>query len=574
MRFAGIKQDWRNVIFFVFLLASFIIRAQDVWVDATLYREFNIVLPENSEPIVQEAVETFKKFWEQSTQKTVTISQTNEGKVNVWIGPQACALEFMQDTNFVDLGEEGFRILTYTPSKKYLDKGVAKHLAICANSGFGTIHGVYSFFEKVSGAKWLSEECVIMPMFRINIPHQDYSFTPSFKIRLIDSNLPRFSLTQELKHALHLSFGVTDKEAELINLDELCKGDEPLCLSTLETFENIRKEMENFILSNSERSVWIFRPPVEKKCNCDKCKVYETESGSPTFAYINLANKVLEEIGGKIPLEKKKVALSLDGEFLTPVKNIDLHKNLWIELDTRECDIAKPLGSPDSEINRKFSSSLKMWLKLTDNVWVRYRVGTNPNNPLFPLPDLVYLQKNVQWLDHQQVKGIIFDIRGKKNWIFSEWDLLKRYLYAKIMWEPDCLIEKELESFLSNYFGRSVGSVILEYFSLLDQYVGESEVSQKIDEERIWWDTNFAEEYLKIIKTALTTAKSNEVHYKRLLPFSLPAYYTSISLLVSDDDKKERLELLKNEVLHILEEIESADPSGDWEDYKLILTLR
>ncbi|MCX8066025.1 MAG: DUF4838 domain-containing protein [Candidatus Hydrogenedentes bacterium] len=558
----------------LFLMFSFTVIGQNIWIDATLYRELNIVLPKESESIVRDAVETFKKYWEKSTQKTITISPANEGKVNVWIGPEACTLEFMQDTSFAELGEEGFRILTYTPSKRYLEKGVARQLAICANSRLGTMHGVYSFFERVSGARWLSEDSVVIPIFKINIPHEDYTYTPLFEVRLFDTNLSRYKLAQELRQALHLRFDIPEEETGLICLGKLYRGGESLCLSNSGVFETLSKEMENLILSTPNRSIWIFRIPVEKKCECDRCKSYEVEMGSPTAIYLNLVNRVLEELDRKASMDKKRIALSLDAEFLAPIRNFDLHRNLWIELDTRSCDIAKPFSSSFSPDNKRFSDFLKGWLSLTNRLWVRYRAGVNPHNPIFPLVDLVYLQKNIQWLDQQGIKGIIFDIHSEKEWPFSDWDLLKRYLYARVIWEPDCMIDKEMEIFLRNYFGMAVGNILLGYFSLLNQYVGQNEFTLKMYEERIWWNSDFAEEYLRIIKSALSVAKDNETHYKRLLPFSLPAYYTSISLLAQEREKTDKLERLKKEVAQILDELVKISPNLSWEDYESIFALK
>jgi hypothetical protein len=49
------------------------------WIDATLYREMNIVIPENSSPIIQHAAEVFKKYWESCAHRTITISNINQG---------------------------------------------------------------------------------------------------------------------------------------------------------------------------------------------------------------------------------------------------------------------------------------------------------------------------------------------------------------------------------------------------------------------------------------------------------------------------------------------------------------
>ncbi len=543
------------------------------WVDATQYREFNIVLPENASLLVQQAVEIFKKYWEKCAQREILVSPVNEGKVNVWIGPDACSLEFIKGIEHPELGEEGFFIFTYTPPRKYAEKGVSKHLVICAENDLGAVHGAYSFFEKVCNAKWFAEDCVITPAFRIKISHQNFSYSPPFSIRVICSNLPRYKLSYEAKQALHLSFDVSDVEANWIDLGEAIEGDLPICLSDSDVQDRVKNKIKDLIMGDGGRKFWIFRPPKNGRCECERCKRIIEEGGSYATPYLTLFNEFIEENINLSQLGNKVIAISLSGEFSTPPRNLKISNQICIELDTEGCNFAKPISDMNSKENVEFTRNLQGWLKLTDKVYVRYRAGLSCVDPLFPFPDIVYLQKNLQWLDQKRVMGIIVHTYGEREWAFSEWDLLKRYIMARLMWNPDLLEEDEIKEFLKNYYGEVAGEKLYGYFEYLPQYLHSKDIRCFYNTNEVWWDKEFAERYLGFVKSAIEVAKVNETYYKRLLPISLSANYAMIKTLSSEGETSSALTKLREEVKEIFTQLESNFGKDRLDSYKTLLGL-
>ncbi len=560
-------------IFFGYFNLSFSQSTGVPWVDATLYGEFNVVLPENATPLVNQAVETFKRYWARCAKKDISTSPVNEGKINVWIGKDACSLEFMKNIERAELGKEGFFVYTYTPSKKYAEKGVGKHLVICVENDMGAVHGVYSFFENVCNARWYAEDCIVTPAFRIAIPHQNFSYIPPSEIRLFSSNQPRFKLDHEAKQALHLRFDISDDDMDWVDLDKVVPGDSLICLSDSEVYTNVKNKVRDLIFSDENRKFWVFRLPKSRKCECEKCKKAIEEKGSFTALYVSLFNDFFEQNRDSSFLENKVISISLSGDYLEPPKGANVDDRLYIELDTERCNLAKGIADVNSKENTEFARVLRGWRKLTDNVYVRYRLGLSYVNPLFPLPDIVYLQQNLQWFDQMGVIGVVFHIWGEREWVFSDWDLLKRYIFARVVWNPDVLMDSEIKDFLTNYYGKSAGEKLWEYFVYLSEYVRSRDIRCLYNSAERWWDRDFAVKYVSIVKSAFELVKGNENYRRRLLPVVLSANYVLLKSLSSEDDNEALIALarLREEVIDILGELEIIFGKEEIENYKVFL---
>ncbi|MGC9054786.1 MAG: hypothetical protein ACP5KS_12995, partial [Candidatus Hydrogenedens sp.] len=255
---------------FIFILFPILLSAQvdeaemKEWIDASSYRDLAIVIPENASPLLLHSAEIFKKYWESCTHRPIAISTLNQGAINIWLGAELCTKEWIDPEELDNLGDEGFIIRTYTPTRKYAQKGVAKQLLICGKTDIGTLHGVYTFFERYLNVAWLSSSYTHKPPLGYRLKEIDYKFSPHFEYRVFLSDLPEFKMEGDRKEGLHLSLFTREEDFIPIPINKYFNTEEyaqnttelkaksllhnPICFSS----EKIKQTFISFIKKQME----------------------------------------------------------------------------------------------------------------------------------------------------------------------------------------------------------------------------------------------------------------------------------------------------------------------------------
>lgn len=516
------------------------------WIDATLYREMNIVIPENSSPIIQHAAEVFKKYWESCAHRTITISNINQGLVNVWLGAELCTREWIDTEELEELGNEGFIIRTYTPTPKYAEKGVAKQLLICGKTDLGTLHGVYTFFERFLKVSWLSNEYIHKPNLGYKLKAIDYQFIPHFEFRHFLSNIPEFKMSDERKEGLHLSISLSEEELIPIpvyeclsdsknsqNTDvlktQISPEEKVICFSSEDTLQKNLVFLRKKIESNPSRKIWtIDAGEADKSCSCKSCQEWVKKTESPSGPFLNLMNNVVEQLEKEFVDKDISLCVLLKGRMRKAPKNIKVHDRILIELSTDTCDIAHAIDDPNSMTNACFLNDLKEWHNLTPNLLICYYAGTNYHCGLFPQPELFNFQKNLQVFDRYQVRGVIVSSYTQNPGPFSEWDALKSYLLGKLLWDPDLVLEEELKKFLDIFYGVS-GERLYEILNLQKEFVKTYEPVCSVYQKVPWWNTEYSSRINEIVQQTLNMTYASKEIYARTLRAVMPAYFSAIT---------------------------------------------
>ncbi len=515
------------------------------WIDATLYREMNVVVPENPSFLIQHAAEVFKKYWEQCAHRTITISNINQGLVNVWLGAELCTKEWIGPEELEELGNEGFIIRTYTPAQKYAQKGVAKQLLICGKTDLGTLHGVYIFFERFLKVSWFSEEYIHKPNLGYKLKEVDYQFTPHFEFRHFLSNIPEFKMSAERKEGLHLSISPSEEEFIPIPIYEclsdsknaqntdvietkISPEDKVVCFSNEDTIQKflafLRKDME----SNPGRKIWTIEVgKADKSCSCESCREWVEKTESLAGPLLNLMNNAVEQLEKEFVDKDISLCVLLKGKMRKAPKSINLHDRILIELSTDTCDVAHAIDDPNSMTNACFLNDLKDWHNLTPNLLVLYYAGTNYHCGLFPQPEWFYFQKNLQIFDRYQVRGVVVSSYAQKPGPFSEWDSLKSYLLGKLLWDPDLVLEEELRKFLDIFYGAS-GARLQEILNLQKEFVKTYEPAYSVYQRVPWWNAEYSSRIGEIVQQTLNMTYASQEIYARVLRAAMPAYYSAL----------------------------------------------
>lgn len=563
------------------------------WIDASSYRDIGIVVPENASPVLQHSAEVFKKYWEICTHRPITISTVNRGNINIWLGQELCTQEWIPPEELDELGDEGFIIRTYTPTRKYAQKGVAKQLLICGKTDIGTLYGVYTFFERYLNVAWLSASYIHTPALGYRLKEIDYKFTPHFGYRIFVSDLPEFKMEGDRKEALHLSLSVSEKDFIPIPIYKFSQIEEthpntkeletrisnkPICF-TSETAQQtfltfMKKEME----LQPERKFWtIDAGETENMCACPNCQELVRNNRAPVSPLLVMLNDVVSELEMFYPEREFYICLSLKGKMRQATSHIQVHNKIFIALSTDTCDVAHALDDPTSPMNACFINDLKAWRNLTPNILIQYHTGANYFCGLFPQPEWFHFQKNIQLFDHYQVRGIIVYTPSQKPPSFTEWDALKSYLLARLIWDPDLIIEEEINRFANAYYG-SAGSKFVEYLNYQQEFVKRNYIQCGIYQKVPWWNVDYATYAGKIAEQTINMTFYSQDIYKCVLQAAIPLHYPALicppNIQVQENKITEvRPDTIKeNKFWDTLEKVEGLLPKGSHFLYSDVLS--
>lgn len=562
------------------------------WIDASSYRDMSIVIPENASSILQHSAEIFKKYWEACTHRPIAISTLNQGAINIWLGKELCMQEWITPEELDELGDEGFIIRTYTPTRKYAQKGVAKQLLICGKTDIGTLHGVYTFFERYLNVAWLSANYIHKPALGYRLKEMDYKFIPHFQYRVFVSDLPEFKMEGDRKEGLHLSLSIPEKDFIPVSIYEFFHNEEtrqntkeletkvcnkPVCFSSDETRKTFLSYMKQKMESQTERKFWtIDAGSIENMCICHNCQESITNTGAPVSPLLKMLNSIVEELEKLYPERKFQFCLSLKSKMRQAPSNIQIHNKIFIALSTDTCDVAHTIDDPTSPTNVCFVNDLNKWRILTPNILIQYHAGANYLCGLFPQPEWFTFQKNIQLFDRYQVRGIIVYTLSRKVPLFTEWNALKSYLLARLIWDPDLIIEEEISKFMNAYYGTA-GNKYIEYFNYQQEFVKKNDIPCSVYQKVPWWNVDYASYAGKVIEQTINMAFYSQEIYNHVLQSAIPLYYPSLicppNLQVQEDKITEvRPDTIKeDEFENKLEKVENLLSKRAKSSYRHIL---
>lgn len=539
-------------IIFLFIIFPFILSAQTdeaemrEWIDASSYRDMSIVIPEGASPLLQHSAEIFKKYWENCTHRPITISTLNQGIINIWLGAELCTREWIAPEELEELGDEGFIIRTYTPTRKYAQKGVAKQLLICGKTDIGTLHGVYAFFERYLNVAWLSSSYIHKPPLGYRLKEMDYKFSPHFEYRVFLSDLPEFKMEGDRKEGLHLSLSIQEDDfipipiykcfntkphtQNTVELEtKVSQPPHPICFLSEETKHSFINFMQKQIELHPQRKLWtIATGNIEiNSCPCKNCQEEVKTTDSPVTPLLKMLNNVVETLENLYPEKDLRFCLSLKNGMRKAPHKIQIHNKIFIALSTDTCDVAHAIDDPTSTTNSCFINDLKSWRSLSSNLLIQYYVGANYYCGLFSQPELFNFQKNIQTFDRYQVRGIIICTPSQQVFPLTEFGALKSYLLARLMWDPDLILEEEMNRFLNLYYGP-VGSRYAEFFNYQKDFVKKNNVRCGIYQKVPWWNTDYASYAEKILQQTINMTFFSEDIYTHVLQDSIPLHYSAL----------------------------------------------
>ncbi len=378
-----------------------------------------------------------------------------------------------------DLGEDGYAI-------------EATGTALRINGGNrGIIYGVYEFLEQM-GCRFFTSTvekiptCDTLETGLLSIrkrPVLEYREHNYFDV----TTHPRFAVKCRLNghfHPIparmggHLSYAYfVHSFANLIPLEEfgethpeffalvdgervrLSGGRYQLCLTNPELLDIAIDRTRKALLAHPGcRIISLSQNDWDIHCQCENCVKVDREEGSPAANLIRFVNAVAEALEPEFP-NVIFDTLAYQHTRQAPRFTRNRH-NVCVRLCSIEACFAHPFETCDDETRMltrpdgsktRFIDDLREWGQICDRMYIWDYTTCFRHYPT-PHPNWRCLQKNLQAMVKNNVRGVFEQANGASRG-GVDFNELRLYLITKMLWDPDCDLEKHRREFLEYYYG-------------------------------------------------------------------------------------------------------------------------
>ena len=450
-------------------------------------REWTVVVSDAAIPSEKFAADEFCRLYQAATSTKLKQAASPSGKGAIFIGESRSLRAHPFGFGVESLGEEGLRIRIANDA-----------VLIAGGRPRGALYGVYEFFERYLGVRFLTTDHTHIPEGAADtaIPFGDYQYVPPFSFRFsyYQENLrdPGFAARlrvntiasadarfggktgQELiSHSIAtiLPAAVYGKEHPeyfaLFNgvrkLDNRGGGPQVCSLNpavikivgdAVERALNADPSLKNISVSQMDNSDF---------CQCPDCSALSAAEGTTMAPHLVMVNAVADRIATRHP--QVKVGTLAYDYTRKPPKAMKARPNVEIMLCSIECCTLHPLNDPTCARNRTFGRELAEWKDRCDNIWI-WNYNTNFRGYDLPFPNFNAIAKNVQFFLDNHVRGVFMQAAG--DGLASEMSDLRNYVMARCLWRPTEDGWALVEEFCRLHYGASA-SPILAYERFLHQ---------------------------------------------------------------------------------------------------------
>lgn len=425
--------------------------------------DYVIVVSPSATEIELHAAREFSRLLALSSGVTLPVMQDmkSERKHEILIG-----VSKRTDIDTTSLGEDGFTIRTKGP-----------RLIIVGGYDKGVLYGVYSFFDKYLGYRCLSSKVLDYPKQEtIEVGEIDDTQVPVNKFRDTHYRDAFDSFYSDWHKIDHCTLdGVTDGEwgymvhtfeqfvpssqyfkrhPEYYALIDGKRNPAQLCLSNPEVFDVLVKNMEEAMAKFPKATYWsVSQNDNYGYCRCEKCTKVDELEGSHSGSILAFVNRVADRF------PDKTISTLAYQYSRKPPRTIKPRENVQIMLCNIESERQIPIATNP---NDNFGEDLQAWGKLTHNIMI-WDYVVQFRNLVSPFPNLRVLQPNIRFFVEN---GANAHFQQGNREIGGEFYELRQYLISRLLWDPDCDINAEMDDFLKYYY-RDAAPYIRQYIDLM-----------------------------------------------------------------------------------------------------------
>ena len=414
-------------------------------------------------------------------------------------------------------------------------------IAISSNNKKNLFYATYEFIEKFLNVKWLSTDYThYEKLSSLNIPNNyNYHYEPPVLTRTVHSKLfyddsifaDKLKVTNEAfpryvpnarVHTFHrfMPYDVFYEEnPEYYALRNGKRLPTQLCLTNNAVLEIVKDSVRSFF-KNSPISdvISVSQDDNTQYCQCENCSKIDNKEGSPAGSLIHFVNDIAKDF-------PEKTISTLAYQYTRKPPKTKPLENVLITLCSIECDRSIPID----EGCKDFSSDLKGWSSLTDNIRI-WDYTTQFTNFLAPFPNWGTIRPNINLFVQNNAKWI-FEQHSRND---SELFELRSYVMAKLLWDPSLNFNTLIKDFNDKYYGDG-GKYITEYISKIQNQIDNTsfflflygDPSQGFDS---FLSPQNLSNYDELFNKALSKVDYNSNYYKRILRSKISIDYAILEL--------------------------------------------
>ena len=461
-----------------------------------------------------------------------------------------------KNPSLIGLSEEAFSIC-----------GRDENIYITGNSSRGVLYGVYYFLENFCGFACFTkdvetidkhsrleielEEIIKEPAFEFRDTYFRFAFDGDFCAKnRSNTSLGDISVAKGGRMKwfnFHHSFNdlvpdtnYFEEHPEYFSeIDGVRVKNSQLCLTNPEVAKIAEKTLRQWIRENPECRVFsIAQNDNTKRCTCKSCLALEEKEGSPAGPIIHFVNRLADAIKKDYPdilLHTFAYQYSLPAP-----KHIMARENVIVRLCSISCRFDRPLKElalAGSSEESEFVKALYDWKEHASRLYV-WDYAVNFRNYLQPFIHLHTLQENIKFFKECGVKGVL----EQGNFAYgggAACDDLKSYVIAKLLWDPQADVNKEIARFCRAVYGEAAGKNMEDYVTLMMKACESAPLSIYQHPSAEYITDDLICEAKKRFEQALSAAE-NEKYKRRIEREFLSVRFLRLSRLPMDTPQRQQ----------------------------------
>ena len=434
-------------------------------------------------------------------------------------------------------------------------KTIGNHLVLTGGPGArrGTLYAVYTFLEDVCGVRWWTQDAETVPRrTSLAVPPLDVTYVPPFRYRetlytnltFARGNPARTRFLVRSKFNGHFNSIPADwggsytiigwchtfarlmppkkyfkkhpewyseiKGKRTAHRSQLCcTNDAMIAELAKNVLAAIAKQPDAGIISVSQND-W------HGKCQCERCRALDTAEGSGSASLLYCVNRVADVVHQHYP---DFLVETLAYQYTrNPPKTIRPRDNVLIRLAVIERTAAQPLEHP---FNGDVMADLRAWKKAAPNLFIWDYVA-NMRGAFTPHPNLGVFAPDVRTYVANHVRGVFFEGNHYCGNARGDFDELKVYLMAHLLWNPQADADALIDDFLHGYYGKAA-PFLRQYLDLLQEKGKDTHLpSWKAGADAPWLDLEAMNRATRLFDAALAATADDPVTHSRVQRARLP----------------------------------------------------
>lgn len=506
-----------------------------------------IVIPAGAIPSERYAAEELQHYLEKISGVKIPIVTDAEKATSreILLGDNTHLAKLRAKIDLAKLGSDGFVLRTE-----------GDRLIIAGGKPRGTLNGVYTFLEEKLGVRWFTPDVEKVPkLSRIQLPKLNETKIPALENRDVFWSEPMHNADFAARHRLNgQHYGLQEKHGGAFTVyqpfvhsfDALVPPDLykehpeyfPLldgkrksgyvqrCLTNPDVLKISIERVRQWIKEHPEATIIsVSQNDTFNNCRCELCKAIDDAEGSPSGSLLQFVNAVAEAIEKDYP--NVRIDTLAYQYTRKPPKTIRPRRNVIIRLCSIECCFAHPLETCPEEKNRSFRDDIVAWGPIAPLLYV-WDYTTDFGHYQQPFPNFDSMQSNVRFFVKHGVKSL-FEQGNYSSGGGGEMEPLRAYLLAKLLWNPDIDVQKNINEFLNAYYGNAAPK-ILDYIDAIHQPVREQGKHIHIFDKpaSAYLSAEVMDAGEKILNEAERLAENDDIRF-RVQVARLPVWYVKIA---------------------------------------------